>query len=81
MVKIKFLGPINKEDMDLDITNLSQLSEILKKDAEVSTWLTNCAVAVNDTLVTSKDIPLKNGDKTADKINESLKNLIIKSLD
>ena len=59
MVKIEFLGPINKEDMDLDITNLSQLSEILKKDAEVSTWLTNCAVAVNDTLVTSKDIPLK----------------------
>ena len=31
MVKIEFLGPINKEDMDLDITNLSQLSEILKK--------------------------------------------------
>lgn len=63
MVKIEFLGPINKEDMDLDITNLSQLSEILKKDAEVSTWLTNCAVAVNDTLVTTKDIPLKDGDK------------------
>ena len=63
MVKIEFLGPINKEDMDLDISNLSQLSEVLKKDSVVSSWLENCAVAVNDTLVASKDIPLKDGDK------------------
>ena len=41
---------INLEDMNLDIQNLSQLSEILKKDSLVSTWLETCAVAVNDTL-------------------------------
>ena len=35
MVKIEFLGPINKEDMDLDITNLKELSQILKDDKEV----------------------------------------------
>ncbi|MDZ7819003.1 MAG: MoaD/ThiS family protein [Aliarcobacter sp.] len=63
MIKIEFLGPINKEDMDLDINNLSQLSEVLKKDSVVSSWLENCAVAINDTLVSSKDIPLKDGDK------------------
>lgn len=63
MVKVEFLGPINKEDMNLDIQNLSQLSEILKKDNLVSTWLETCAVAVNDTLISSKDIVLKDGDR------------------
>lgn len=63
MVKIEFLGPINKDDMDLDIDNLSQLSEILKNDKEVSSWLETCAVAINDTLICTKDIKLNNGDK------------------
>jgi len=65
MVKIEFLGPINKEDMELDIQNLSQLSEILKEDSLVSTWLETCAVAVNDTLISSKDIVLKSGDRVS----------------
>jgi sulfur-carrier protein len=63
MVKIEFLGPINKDNMDLDIDNLSQLSEILKNDKEVSTWLETCAVAINDTLICSKDVKLNDGDK------------------
>uniref|UniRef100_UPI0040474C7B MoaD/ThiS family protein n=1 Tax=Aliarcobacter sp. TaxID=2321116 RepID=UPI0040474C7B len=65
MVKIEFLGPINKEDMNLDIKSLLELSEILKNDKDVSTWLETCAVAVNDTLVSSKDIELKDGDKVS----------------
>ena len=63
MVKIEFLGPINKENMELDIQTLSELSEILKKDSLVSNWLETCAVAVNDTLICSKDIVLKDGDR------------------
>ena len=63
MVKVEFLGPINKENLDLDITNLTQLSEILKDDIEISSWLQTCAVAINDTLVCSKEIELKDGDK------------------
>ncbi|MDD2896992.1 MAG: MoaD/ThiS family protein [Aliarcobacter sp.] len=63
MVKIEFLGPINKESINLDINNLSQLSEILKSDEDVSTWLDTCAVAVNDTLISSKNIELKDGDR------------------
>ncbi|APW66471.1 MULTISPECIES: MoaD/ThiS family protein [Arcobacteraceae] len=63
MVKVEFLGPINKESMNLDISNLSQLSEVLKKDNEVATWLQTCAVAINDTLVSSKDVKLNSGDK------------------
>ena len=63
MVKVEFLGPINKEDMNLDITNLIQLSEVLKNDEDVSSWLETCAVAINDTLINSKDIELKDGDR------------------
>ena len=65
MVRIEFLGPINKENMDLEINNLSELSELQKNDKEVSTWLETCAVAINDTLVCSKDVELKDGDKVS----------------
>ena len=65
MVKIEFLGPINKDDMNLDINNLLQLSEILKADKEVSSWLDTCAVAINDTLICSKDVELNDGDKVS----------------
>ena len=65
MVVIEFLGPINKENMSLEIKNLSELSEILKDDEKVSSWLETCAVAINDTLVCSKDVELKDGDKVS----------------
>lgn len=65
MVKIEFLGPINRESLTLDIENLSQLSVILKEDKEIASWLETCAVAVNDTLVCSKDVQLNDGDKVS----------------
>lgn len=63
MVEVEFLGPIAKEKMHLDITNLEQLAQILNDDKELTSWLDTCAVAINDTLVASKDISLKDGDK------------------
>lgn len=63
MVKVEFLGPINKDDLSLDISNLTQLSDLLKDDVDVSTWLETCAVAINDTLITNKNIELNDGDK------------------
>ncbi len=65
MVRIEFLGPIAKEPKELDITNLNQLSELLKADESLKEWLECSAVAVNDTLVQTKDYPLKNGDKVS----------------
>lgn len=65
MVKVEFLGPINKESLNVDISNLSELSEILKEDENILKWLDNCAVAVNDTLVATKDVELKDGDKVS----------------
>jgi molybdopterin synthase sulfur carrier subunit len=63
MVRVEFLGPIQKEALELDISNLNELAKILQADAQVSDWLESCAVALNDTLVTSLEVPLKDGDK------------------
>ncbi len=63
MVRVEFLGPIGKEPMELDIKNLKELSDELNKDEQLKSWLENCAVAVNDTMVGTLDHPLKDGDK------------------
>ena len=63
LVKVEFLGPIQKPSLELEISNLSELADILQKDEEMKEWLENCAVAINDTLVSSLEAPLKDGDK------------------
>jgi len=63
MVRVEFLGPIQKEALEIEITNLSELAQILQADEELSEWLQNSAVAVNDTLVSSLDYSLQDGDK------------------
>lgn len=63
MIKVEFLGPIGKEDMEIDIKNLKELKAILGEDEELKEWLEICSVALNDTLVSSLDIPLKDNDK------------------
>ena len=65
MVKVEFLGPINKDVMEVEISSLDELSEILKNDKDVSTWLETCAIAINDTLISSKDVELKDGDRVS----------------
>jgi molybdopterin synthase sulfur carrier subunit len=51
--------------MELDIKSLNELSVILKDDSQVSSWLNSCAVALNDKIITSRDIELKSGDKVS----------------
>lgn len=63
MVRVEFLGPIQKEPLELEITNLQQLAQVLQADEEMAKWLENSAVAVNDTLVGSLDVALKDNDK------------------
>jgi len=63
MVRVEFLGPIQKDALELDIENLNELADILQKDKELAEWLENSAVAVNDTMVASLDVELKDGDK------------------
>ena len=65
MVRVEFLGPIQKEALELDISNLSELANLLKDDEQMKEWLETSAVAVNDTLVSTRDFALKDGDKIA----------------
>jgi molybdopterin synthase sulfur carrier subunit len=65
MVKVEFLGPIPKESENLDVKNLKELKELLSKDESLKEWLEHSAVAVNDKLVSSLDVELKDGDVVA----------------
>ncbi len=63
MIKVEFLGPLNRESIEVDIESLSDLKEMFKEDKELQEWLEICAVAVNDALVCSLDTKVKDGDK------------------
>jgi len=63
MAIVEFLGPINREPIEVDIANLSELKEVFKEDKELEKWLENSAIAVNDTLVSHLNIPLLSRDK------------------
>lgn len=65
MVKVEFLGPIEKEMMEVDVTNLEQLKEILQKQDQIKPWLQNSSIAINDTLISDITQPLKDGDKVS----------------
>ena len=65
MIRIEFLGPIQKEPMELEASSLQDVADQLSHDEEIKTWLETSAVAVNDTLVRSLDTPLKSGDKVS----------------
>lgn len=65
MIRVEFLGPIGKEPLELDIKNLKELATHLQQDDSLKEWLANSAVAINDTLVTSLELPLKDGDRVS----------------
>ncbi len=65
MVRVEFLGPIQKDALELEITNLQELAAILQKLPEMAEWLENSAIAVNDTLTRELDVALKDGDKVS----------------
>ncbi len=63
MAIVEFLGPINRESMEIDIANLSELKEVFKDDQDIQGWLETSAIAVNDELVSHLNIPLLSQDK------------------
>jgi molybdopterin synthase sulfur carrier subunit len=65
MVTVEFLGPIKKDKLRINISNINELSKILKTDIELIPWLDNSAVAVNDTLIQDKNFVLNDGDKVS----------------
>ncbi|HHH72986.1 MAG TPA: MoaD/ThiS family protein [Sulfuricurvum sp.] len=65
MVRIEFLGPIQKPAIEIEAASLAEVAETLQQDPELKPWLDNSAVAVNDTLVSGLETPLKDGDKVS----------------
>jgi molybdopterin synthase sulfur carrier subunit len=63
MAKIEFLGPIQKETIEIDITHLSELKTYFENDPEVKEWLKNSAIAVNDCLVSNLNLSISKNDK------------------
>lgn len=63
VVKVEFLGPIGKKDMEIDAKNLQEIKEILKKEEDLKEWLEICSVAVNDKIVNSLDVKIMSNDK------------------
>ena len=63
MIRVEFLGPIGRESIEVEASTLKEVSEFLKQDEALAEWLPKCAVALNDTMVSDLDMPLKRGDK------------------
>jgi sulfur-carrier protein len=63
MVLVEFLGPIQKESLQLHAKTLQEVADILAEDETLKEWLQTSAVALNDTLVSSLQIELNDGDK------------------
>jgi molybdopterin synthase sulfur carrier subunit len=65
MIKVEFLGPIGKASIEMEASTLADVSNRLKTDSELSSWLDKCAVALNDTMVNDLSTELKDGDRVS----------------
>ncbi len=65
MVTVEFLGPIQIPPKQMQATTLHDVANALKDDDALKEWLESAAVAVNDTLVSSLDTVLNDGDKVS----------------
>jgi len=65
MVKVEFLGPMGIEPIEIKVSNLKELSKILKENSDISSWLDKSAVAINDVMVNNLDTTLNSGDRVS----------------
>jgi len=65
MVLIDFLGPINRDSIELDIKSIKELSLYMQNDESLKEWIDNCAIAVNDKIIKDKNYELKSGDRVS----------------
>jgi len=63
VIKVEFLGPIDKAPLEMEATTLADVASKLKEDSALTQWLDKCAVALNDTMVNDLSTVLKDGDK------------------
>ena len=66
MIKVSFLGPLSElGELNLECANLSELKVILSRDERLQGWLKDCAVSLNDEIITDLNTKLKAGDEIA----------------
>jgi len=65
MIKVEFLGPIGKAPMEIEANTLLEVSQKLKEDSTLASWLDKSAVAVNDMMVNDLQMILKDGDRVS----------------
>lgn len=65
MIKVEFLGPIGIADMEIEALTLGEVGAKLQEIEDLKPWLANSAVALNDSLVSDKNTPLKDGDRVS----------------
>jgi len=63
MVTVEFLGPIQIDKKEFDVSSVRELKDELYKIPKLEDWLISCAIAVNDKIIDTLDTPLKDGDK------------------
>ncbi len=63
MAKIEFLGPINREPIEIEITHLSELKTYFQDDPQIREWLKTSAIAVNDCLISNLNLSIGKNDK------------------
>ncbi len=63
MAKVEFLGPLARDPITVEISDLRELKEIFAKDRQMQEWLKRCAVAVNDRIVASLEHPIGPDDR------------------
>lgn len=65
MITVEFLGPIGIDPLHIDAVTFDELSSHLNQNEEIAFWLPVCAVAINDTLISDRSMPLNDGDRVS----------------
>ncbi|AWI33857.1 MoaD/ThiS family protein [Helicobacter apodemus] len=63
MIEIEFLGPLGNKVLQSNAKDFYDLKEELQQIPEIRIWLKDCAIALNNEIITSLDTPLKSGDR------------------
>lgn len=57
------MGPLGNKTFQSQAEDFHALKQELQAIPELNGWLKDCAIALNNEIVTSLDTPIKNGDK------------------
>ncbi len=63
MIEVEFLGPLGNKTFKSQAKDFHELKQELQVIPDLKDWLKDCAIALNNEIVTSLDIPIKKGDK------------------